>query len=202
MAGFNGDLMKKKRSQSVPRKPRTDAQRNRERILEVAKAAFTRAGADARLDDIAKDAGVGAGTLYRHFPTRDALIEAVYRTEVERLAAAERNFAQTMPPIQALRAWMLLFVDYIEAKHIIAPALNTFVGGPSKLFENSRTQVQGAIDALVKRAIKSGDIRKDLEPFDLLRALIGVSNVASSPDWQQSAKRLVDILITGSRPVK
>jgi AcrR family transcriptional regulator len=202
MAGFNGNLMKKKRSQSVPRKPRTDAQRNRERILEVAKAAFTRAGADASLDDIAKDAGVGAGTLYRHFPTRDALIEAVYRTEVERLAAAERNFAQTMPPIKALRAWMLLFVDYIEAKHIIAPALNTFVGGPSKLFENSRTQVQGAIDALVKRAIKSGDIRKDLEPFDLLRALIGVSNVASSPDWQQSAKRLVDILITGSRPVK
>jgi hypothetical protein len=97
---------------------------------------------------------------------------------------------------------MLLFVDYIAAKHIIAPALNTFVGGPSKLYEGSRAQVQGAINALVKRAIKSGDIRKDLEPFDLLRALVGVSNVASSPDWQQSAKRLVDILITGSRPVK
>ena len=107
-----------------------------------------------------------------------------------------------MPPIEALRAWMLLFVDYIEAKHIIAPALNTFVGGPSKLFEGSRAQVEGVIDGLVKRAIKSGDIRKDLDPFDLLRALIGVSNVASSPDWQQSAKRLVDILITGSRPIK
>jgi hypothetical protein len=77
-----------------------------------------------------------------------------------------------------------------------------FVGGPSKLYEGSRAQVQGAIDGLVKRAIKSGDIRKDLDPFDLLRALIGVSNVASTPDWQQSAKRLVDILITGSRPVK
>jgi hypothetical protein len=93
-----------------------------------------------------------------------------------------------------------LFVDYIEAKHIIAPALNTLVGGPSKLYEGSRAQVQGAIDALVKRAIKSGDIRKDLDPFDLLRALIGVSNVASGPDWQQSARRLVDILIIGSRP--
>jgi len=190
------------RTKSALRKPRTDAQRNRERILEVAKQAFTRYGANASLDDVAKEAGVGAGTLYRHFPTRDALIEAVYRTEVEKLAAAERKFAETMAPIDALRAWMLLFINYIAAKHIIAPALNTFVGGASKLYEGSRAQIQGAIDALVKRAIKSGDIRKDIEPFDLLRALIGVSNVSSTPDWQQSAKRLVDILITGSRPVK
>jgi AcrR family transcriptional regulator len=194
--------MATKRSQSKRRKPRTDAQLNRERILEVAKEAFTRRGANASLDDIAKEAGVGAGTLYRHFPTRDALIEAVYRTEVEKLAAAERKFAEAMPPIEALRAWMLLFVDYIATKQIIAPVLNTFVGGPSKLYEASRAHIQGAIDGLVRRAIKSGDIRKDLEPFDLLRALIGVSNVASSPDWQQSVKRLVDILITGSRPVK
>jgi AcrR family transcriptional regulator len=194
--------MPTKRSQSTRRKPRTDALRNRERILEVAKQAFTRSGANASLDDIAKEAGVGAGTLYRHFPTRDALIEAVYRTEVEKLAAAERKFTEARPPIEALRAWMLLFVDYIATKQIIAPALNTFVGGPSKLYEGSRVQIQGAIDGLVKRAIKSGDIRKDLDPFDLLRALVGVSNVASSPDWQQSAKRLVDILITGSRPVK
>ncbi len=194
--------MPTKRSQPIRRKPRTDAQRNRERILEVAKEAFTRSGANASLDDIAKDAGVGAGTLYRHFPTRDALIEAVYRTEVEKLAAAERKFAETMPPIEALRAWMLLFVDYIAAKQIIAPALNAFAGGPSKLYEGSHAQVRGAIDALVKRAIKSGDIRKDLEPFDLLRALVGVSNVASTPDWQRSARRLVDILITGSRPMK
>jgi AcrR family transcriptional regulator len=184
------------------RKPRTDAQRNRERILEVAKEAFTRSGANASLDDIAKEAGVGAGTLYRHFPTRDALIETVYRTEVEKLAAAEKEFSENLPPIEALRAWMLLFVDYIATKQIIAPALNSVVGGASKLFEGSRAQVQGAIDSLVKRAIKSRDIRKDLEPFDLLRALIGVSHVASGPDWQQSARRLVDILITGSRPIK
>jgi AcrR family transcriptional regulator len=194
--------MAKPRTQSVLRKPRTDAQRNRELILEVAKEAFTRYGANASLDDVAKEAGVGAGTLYRHFPTRDALIEAVYRTEVEKLAAAERKFAETMAPIDALRAWMLLFVDYIAAKHIIAPALNTFVGGVSKLHERSRAQIQGAIEALVNRAIKSGDISKDIEPFDLLRALIGVSNVSATPDWQQSAKRLVDILITGSRPSK
>ncbi|HYY27955.1 MAG TPA: TetR/AcrR family transcriptional regulator [Chthoniobacterales bacterium] len=194
--------MPAKRSQPVRRRPRADAQRNRERILQVAKEAFTRFGANASLDDIAKQAGVGPGTLYRHFPTRDELLEAVYRTEVEKLAAAERKFAQAMPPVEALRAWMLLFVDYIAAKEIIAPALNSFVGGPSKLYEGSRPKIQGAVEALVKRAIKSGDIRKDLDPFDLLRALIGVSNVASSPDWQQSARRLVDILITGSRPTK
>jgi AcrR family transcriptional regulator len=194
--------MPQKLSNPVQRKPRTDAQRNRERILEVAKEAFTHAGANASLDDIAKEAGVGAGTLYRHFPTRDDLLEAVYRSEVEKLAAAEKKFAASMSPVEALRAWMLLFIDYIEAKHLIAPALNAYVGGPSKLFECSRSQVQGAIEALVKRAQKSGHIRKDLEPFDLLRALVGVSNVASTPDWQQSARRLVDILISGSRPTK
>jgi AcrR family transcriptional regulator len=194
--------MAKKDSQPVPRKSRTDAQRNRERILEVAKEAFTRFGAEASLDEIAKQAGVGAGTLYRHFPTRDALIEAVYRSEVEKLAAAERKFSETMAPMEALRAWMLLFVDHIAAKQIIAPALNSVVGGPTKLYEGSRGLVGGAIDALVKRAITSGDIRSDLDPFDLLRALIGVSHVASGPGWQQSARRLVDILITGSRPVE
>ena len=103
--------MPKKVSHPVERKPRTDAQRNRERILEVAKRAFTRSGANASLDDIAKEAEVGAGTLYRHFPTRTALIEAVYRTEVEKLAAAEKKFTESLPPIEALRAWMLLFVD-------------------------------------------------------------------------------------------
>jgi AcrR family transcriptional regulator len=194
--------MAKTRSQSAGRKPRSDAQKNRERILDVAKAAFTRSGANTSLDDIAKQAGVGPGTLYRHFPTRDELLEAVYRTEVEKLAAAERNFAETLPPIEALRAWMLLFVDLIATKRIIAPALNTPAGGSAKVFEASHGQMWDAIRALVKRAIKSGDLRKDLDAIDLLRALIGVANVATSPDWQQSARRLVDILISGSRPIK
>ena len=191
-----------KPSKPAPRKPRADAQRNRERILETAKKAFTRSTGNINLDDIAKQAGVGPGTLYRHFPTRDALLEAVYRTEVAKLAAAERELAKKLPPVEALRAWMLLFVDYIAAKHVIAPALNTLVGGPSKLFESSGTQIKAAIRALVKRAIASGDIRPDLDPIDLLRALIGVSNVASGPGWPQSAKRLVEILILGSRPIR
>jgi len=193
-------MAKKTSHSAAPRKPRADAERNRERILEVAKEAFTRFGADASLDDIAKQAGVGPGTLYRHFPAREELLQAVYRSELEKLAAAEQKFAQTMPPIEALRAWLLLFVDGIATKQLIAPAVNTLVGDPKKVFEASYAQVHEAIRALVKRAIRSGDIRRDLDPLDLLRALVGVANVATSPDWQQSAKRLVEILITGSRP--
>lgn len=194
--------MATKRSQSARRKPRADAQRNRQRILEVAKQAFASAGANASLDDIAKEAGVGPGTLYRHFPTRGALIEGVYRNELERLAEAERTLSAKLPPVDALRAWLLLFVDAIAAKQIIAPALNTLVGDPKKVFESSHAQIQEALGALVKRAVRSGSIRKDLDPMDLLRALVGVSHVASDPGWQQSARRLVDILIAGSRPVK
>jgi AcrR family transcriptional regulator len=194
--------MPTKRKEAFVRKPRSDAQRNRERILDVAKVAFTRSGANASLDDIAREAGVGPGTLYRHFPTREELLEAVYRTEMERLAAAGERFAEEMPPIEALRAWLLLFVDYIAAKHLIAPALNALLGDPKKVFEASYVQIWEAIRALVKRAIQNGDIRKDLDPIDLLRALIGVANVATAPDWQQSARRLVDILIIGSRPAK
>ncbi len=194
--------MPAKRPQPVQRKPRADAQRNRERILEVAKEAFTRSGANASLDDIAKQARVGPGTLYRHFPTREELLQAVYRSEMEKLARAERKFAQSMPPIEALRAWLLLFVEAIEAKQLIAAALNTLVGDHKKIFESSYAQIHEAIHALVKRAINRGDIRKDLDPMDLLRALVGVANVATSPDWQQSAKRLVDILIIGSRPIR
>src|SRR5579871_2597801 len=137
--------MPAKGTAGVKRKPRTDARRNRERILAAAKDAFTRFGANASLDEIATQAGVGPGTLYRHFPTRDALIEAVYRNEVEELAAAAGDFAGRMPPVEALRAWMLLFVDHIAAKQIIAPALNSIVGGPTRLFEGSRGLVQGAI---------------------------------------------------------
>jgi AcrR family transcriptional regulator len=192
-------LEMKKKSSQLARKPRIDAQRNRERILEVAKRAFTRHGAAASLDDIAKQAGVGAGTLYRHFPTRDALIEAVYRSEVEKLASAARGFAAAMPPIEALRAWLLLFVDYIAAKHIIAPALNSVAGGPSRLYEGSRSLVQAAIEELVRRAKRSGHLRRDIDASDLLRAVIGVSYVAPGGDWQQSARRLVEILIAGSR---
>jgi hypothetical protein len=121
---------------------------------------------------------------------------------LEKLAEAEQKFTQTMAPTDALRAWLLLFVDAIAAKQLIAPALNTLLGDPKKVFETSYAKMHQAIRALVKRGVESGDIRSDLDPVDLLRALIGVSNVASAPDWQPSARRLVDILIAGSRPAK
>jgi AcrR family transcriptional regulator len=181
------------------RKPRADGVRNRDRLLDAAKAAFTREGTDINLDEVAKQAGLGVGTLYRHFPTRDALIEAVYRAEVEKLAEAATRLSERHSPLEALREWMRLFVDYIGTKQLIAPALNAMVGGP-QLYATSGQLVVAAIQSLVGRAVKSGDIRSDIDPIDLFRALVGVANVAASPDWEASAKRLIDILLLGSKP--
>lgn len=193
--------MKKKNSKPAPpaRKPRADALRNRERILDVAKKAFTVDGATASLDDIARTAGIGPGTLYRHFPTRDALIESVYRSEVEKLAAAEKRLAATLPPLEALRAWMLLFIDHVAGKKLIISALDSVAGGSMRLIEGSRALIHGAFVAAVKRAIASGDLRPDTNPDDLIRALIGVFHTMALPGWEPSARRLVDILIAGSR---
>jgi AcrR family transcriptional regulator len=177
------------------RKPRADAQRNRALLLKTAKAAFAEKGAAASLDEIARTAGVGAGTLYRHFPTRDALIEAVYRHETEQLVTAASRLAETQAPIEALREWLLLFVDYMATKH----ALNSIVGGTSELYSASTEQMKRAIAKLVDRAVASGDIRLDSDPLDLLRALAGVANMSSGPDGTQAAKRMIDILIAGIR---
>jgi AcrR family transcriptional regulator len=192
-------MPKKKPSPPPARKPRADAQRNRERILAVAKETFTREGAAASLDDIARRSGIGNATLYRHFPTRDDLLEAVYRSEVEKLAAAEQSFAATMPPLEALRAWMLLFIDHFSSKKLIIPALDTLAGGSMRLFEGSRPLIHAAFVTSVKRAIASGDLRSDSDPSDFVRALVGVLHTAALPGWEQSARRLVDILIAGSR---
>ena len=181
------------------RRPRSDGQRNREHLLNVAKTAFTAGEIDIPLDEVARRAGVGIGTLYRHFPSRDALIEAVYRVELDRLADAAPVLATQHPPVEALRAWMRLFVDYIAAKQVIAPALNGLVGGTSALYAQSGIVLQGAIDTLVAAAVASGDLNAEIEPLDLLRALAGVSNFSAGPGWETSAKRLVDILIAGSR---
>ena len=192
-------MQKKKLPPRLPvRKPRADAERNRERILEVAKEVFTRDGAAASLDDIARRSGIGNATLYRHFATRDDLIEAVYRSEVEKLAAAEQRFAATMPPLEALRAWMLLFIDHIAGKMLIVPVMNTIAGGSLRLMEGSRSRIHTAFVASVKRAIASGDLRSDTDPNDFVRALVGVFHTAALPGWELSARRLVDILIAGT----
>ena len=192
--------MPKKKLQPTPhaRKPRADARRNRERILEVAKEVFTRDGAAARVDGSARQSGVGSGTLYRHFPSRDTLIEAVYRNEVEKLADAEQRFAANMPPLEALRAWMLLFIDHVSGKKLIIPVMDTVTGGSVRLIEGSRSLIHTAFVASIKRAIVSGDLRPDTDPGDFVRALIGVFYTTALPGWEASARRLVDILIAGS----
>jgi AcrR family transcriptional regulator len=192
--------MKKSAVKTPTRKPRVDAQRNRDRILDVAKQIFTRRGAETSMDEIAKRAKIGPGTLYRHFPTRDDLLAAVYITEVEKLAEAQRKFSAELPPVEALRAWMLVFIDYIAAKKIIAPALNAMTGGPSRVFQQTNRVMEEAANALASRAVASGDLRQDVDPMDMLRAIYGVSSAGSTDDWPTKSRLFVDILIQGSRP--
>ncbi len=182
---------------ATPRRPRADAQRNRALLLGAAKEAFGRAGASASLDEIARGAGVGIGTLYRHFPTRDALVEAVYRNETQQLAEAATQLAAQHEPVEALRAWMRLFVDYFATKQLMAETLNSLVGGTSELYAASGPKIKAAIAMLVARAVESGAIKLELDPLDLLRALAGVANVSGGAHWEERAKRLVDILIAG-----
>jgi len=192
--------MKTSAAKKIARKPRADAQRNRERILEVAKLVFTRRGTEASMDEIAKRARIGPGTLYRHFPTRDDLLAAVYISEVEKLAEAQRKFSAELSLVEALRAWMLVFIDYIAAKKIIAPALNAMAGGPSRVFQQTNRLMEEAANALASRAVASRDLRPDVDPMDMLRAIYGVSSAGSTDDWPAKARRFVDILIQGSRP--
>src|ERR1700689_1079353 len=192
--------MKTSAAKKTARKPRADAQRNRERILEVAKQIFTRRGAEASMDEIAKRAKFGPGTLYRHFPTRDDLLAAVYISEVEKLAEAQRKFSTELAPVEALRAWMLVFIDYIAAKKIIAPALNAMAGGPSRVFQQTNRLMEEAAHALASQAIASGDLRPDVDPIDLMRAIYGLSTGGSADDWPAKARKFVDILLQGSRP--
>ncbi len=183
------------------RKPRADAARNRERLVEAAKAGFAQAGPDVSLDEIARRAGVGIGTLYRHFPTRGAIVEAVYRREVRQLADGATRLIATLPPGEALHAWMRLFVDYIATKKVIAPALGSIGGGASALYAASGAQITDAMTALVARAAAAGDIRADVDPADLLRALVGFTYGNADPGWEASARRLIDILMDGLRGV-
>lgn len=182
---------------TAARRPRADAERNRLRLLDAAKQAFADRGAGASLEEIARTAGVGIGTLYRHFPTREALIEAVYRNESEQITAVAERLAQTQAPVEALRQWLVLFIDYMAAKHGMYEALNSLAGGGSNLRASSGGKVMETAEALVGRAVASGDIRPELEPLDLLRAVAGVANLDAGPDGKAAARRLVDVLIAG-----
>jgi AcrR family transcriptional regulator len=181
------------------RKPRADSARNRQLLIDAAKAGFAEFGLNVSLEEIARRAGVGIGTLYRHFPSREAVVEAVYRREVEQLAESVPQLLETSSAGEALHKWMHLFVDYIATKRLIAPSLAAAASRGSSLHASSLELITRAITTLVKRAVASGDVRKDIDPSDLLRALVGVSYGNPDVGWQASARRLVDILMDGLR---
>jgi AcrR family transcriptional regulator len=181
------------------RKPRADGTRNRQLLIDAAKAGFAEVGMNVSLEEIARRAGVGIGTLYRHFPSREAVMEAVYRHEVEHLAEAVPQLLERWAPGEALHKWMHLFVDYIATKRLIAPSLGPLSGRSSALYATSAELITGAISTLVKQAVASGDVRKDIHPPDLLRAMIGVSYQNPDAGWEASARRVIDLLMDGLR---
>jgi AcrR family transcriptional regulator len=182
-----------------PRKPRADAARNRERVLEAAKAVFSAGGPEASLESVARTAGVGIGTLYRHFPTREALFEAVYRREVQQLADLAEHLKEDAEPVEALRQWMRSNVRFVATKKGMSAALALAAYKPSDLFSYSFDQLTRAAGGLLDRAIAAGEIRQDISPEDLIRALVGMCYMHDQPGWQKSVMRLVDVFIDGLR---
>jgi AcrR family transcriptional regulator len=179
---------------------RADAQRNRDRLLQVALSEFTRMGSAATLDAIAKTAGVGPGTLYRHFPTREALVEAVYRNEVTRVCEAAPALLDEHAPAAALRTWMDRFIDYMTTKTGMADALRALMVDGETCFAESRERLRSAIAVLVEAGARDGTLRSDVDPADVLAALIGVALAAGQPDQREQAGRLLDLLMAGLRP--
>ena len=189
---------------SAPSEPpgrplRADASRNRDRLVDAAAAAFAARGAEAPLDEIAKSAGVGIGTLYRHFPTRDSLIEAVYRHEVDVLVAEADRLLATMPPDAALDAWLQAFVAHVARKRGMAAALKSMLGeGATTFFEQTRARAVAAANKLLAAGVAAGTVRSDVDGSDLLRA---VGGICMSTDQEQTAssRRLVGLLSDGLR---
>jgi AcrR family transcriptional regulator len=178
---------------------RVDARRNRDRLVAEAAGAFFERGVDVPLDEIARRSDVGIGTLYRHFPTRDALIEAVYRREVELLCDAADELLEECPASEALEQWLQRFVEYVAAKRGMAEALKSVVGADSALFADSHRRISDAINRLVAAGVGAGAIRDDIEPFDLLRAVSGICLATDRADWREHARRLVGLLMDGMR---
>lgn len=183
--------------EQTARKPRADAERNRLRLMAVAKAVFAEKGTSASLDEIARAAGVGIGTLYRHFATREALIGQLYENEGDQLAQAAKALSDAEPPIEALRQWLLLFIDYLSTKRIMADVLSLLGPGEDRICAASADRLITACGDLLDRARGSGDIRREVEPLDLLMAIGGGANLGHAPQWEVGAARLVDIMISG-----
>jgi AcrR family transcriptional regulator len=187
------------RTATTGRKPRVDAVRNRERVLEAAKAVFSAGGPDASLEAVAKRAGVGIGTLYRHFPTRESLFEAVYRREVQQLGELAEQLKGEAAPVDALRRWLRSNVEFVATKKGMSAALALAVQGSSELSAYSFDRLTKAIGALLDRAVAAGEIRSDISPEDVLRTLVGMCYMHDQPGWQKSVLRMVDVFVDGLR---
>ncbi|GIG91103.1 TetR/AcrR family transcriptional regulator [Plantactinospora endophytica] len=178
---------------------RADAQRNRDRLLEVAVRAFSQDGPEATLEAIAKEAGVGIGTLYRHFPTREALVEAAYRSELDRLCDAVDELLRSLPPDRATRVWLDRFVDYLGTKRGMADALRAVIASGGNPFAHSRDRLTGAITSLLAAGAETGTLRSDVPAADVLASLGGISLAVGEPDQRDQAGRLLDLLLDGLR---
>jgi AcrR family transcriptional regulator len=181
------------------RRRRADAVRNRERVLAAAKAVFSAGGPEASLEAVAKRAGVGIGTLYRHFPTRQDLFETVYRREVQQLVELAEELKNAPAPVDALRRWLRSNVEFVATKKGMSAALALTVHGSSDLAAFTFDRLTTAVGALLDRAIAAGEIRSDISPEDLLRALVGMCYMHDQPGWQNSVMRLVDVFVDGLR---
>ena len=186
-------------SAEAVRRPRADAVRNRERVLAAAKAVFSAGGPDASLEAVARRAGVGIGTLYRHFPTREALFEAVYRREVEQLGELADSLKGATAPVEALRRWLRSNVEFVATKKGMVAALALAVHGSSELYAYTFDRLTKAVGALLDRAVAAGEIRADVSPEDVLRILAGMSYMYDQPGWHKSVLRLVDVFVDGLR---
>jgi AcrR family transcriptional regulator len=192
-------LNKKALDKGISRRPRADALRNRDRLLEAARTVFSAGGPEASLEAVARTAGVGIGTLYRHFPTREALFEAVYRHEVQQLADLAERLKKEKSPIEALRQWMRSVVRFVATKKGMSTALALVIAKDSDLVSYSSDRLTGAIGLLLERAVAAGEIRSDVSPEDLLRAIVGMCYTHDQPGWQKTVLRLVDIFVDGLR---
>ncbi|MDT7577968.1 MAG: hypothetical protein QOH17_4301 [Pseudonocardiales bacterium] len=180
---------------------RADARRNQEKLVAVAEQAFAEHGAGASLDDIAKRAGVGPGTLYRHFPTREALQEAVYRGAIEELAARGTTLATTLAPGPALEAWVTMLVEHMGARRDLATALTASLGKQSEVFVDSHRLMHSTGKALVEAAKNAGVVRADLDQRDLLWMAHGVAQATEGDGGAQRGERLLSVLLAGMKPV-
>ena len=179
---------------------RTDAQRNRERLITAATTAFTAGSGRVSLESIARDAGVGIGTLYRHFPTRDALVEAVYRSELERLCDQMPGLVASLPPDVALRRWMGRYADFFETKREMADALRAVIASGAVTAEQTRARLNDAIQLALDAGIAAGVLRGDVAAADVTVGMAGIMLIAGSADQREQSDRLLDLLLDGLRP--